>query len=67
MPDINKMRNNLYSSYPGDLWKRKVNAMPDDQVIAIWHRMNTKGEFENGKQKQVVTDPEAIQLSLFDI
>lgn len=44
MPSIEAMRRDIcriYDYKPG--WLAKVNAMPDYQVMAIWHRFKSQG------------------------
>lgn len=37
--DIHSMRYALSQAYAGPGWKKKVEAMPDDQVVAIYYRV----------------------------
>lgn len=39
--DISDMRYDIARAYPGPGWKKKVAAMPDDQVIAVYYRIIT--------------------------
>jgi len=56
MPTLNEMRQELYSKYKGQNWKKKVDKMSDNQIIAIWHSIKLRKEKENGPK----------QLSLFE-
>jgi hypothetical protein len=39
---ISDMRREILKTYPGDNWRRKVDKMPDSQVIAIYHSIMNK-------------------------
>lgn len=41
---VEQMRNHILMAYSGDNWKKKVNKMPDVQVIAIYHKIIKKEE-----------------------
>ena len=36
---VQQMRNLVYNAYPGSKWKSRVNHMPDDQIIAMYHSL----------------------------
>lgn len=40
------MRIRLLSAYPGDKWKKKVENMSDNQVIAIHKRLESQGKLK---------------------
>ena len=50
--NINQMRKQVAkdSGY-GPAWERRVELMDDAQVIAIWHKFNELGTFEEAKRK----------------
>ena len=37
---VQNMRDFLIQRYPSESWKRRVGKMPDNQVIAIYRRIN---------------------------
>ena len=43
---VQQMRNAIWSVYGGAGWKRRVDAMSDHQVIAVYRRMAAKGQFD---------------------
>jgi hypothetical protein len=43
-PNINVMRQEITALYPGEQWKRRVEKMPDTQVMAIFLRRKQKAE-----------------------
>jgi hypothetical protein len=43
MDDISRKREKLLSLY-GDSWKKRVRGMPDSQVIAVYLRLQSKGQ-----------------------
>ena len=44
----------IADAYPGDMWRARVNAMPDNQVIAIYNHFVRDGVFRRlaNKRKQ---------------
>ena len=55
--NLTDMRYVLSKAYPGLGWKKKVAAMPDDQVIAVYYRITTgksAGVRGNGKSTSAV-------------
>lgn len=60
MSDVEVKRQFVASLYPGEKWKKKVIAMPESQVIAIYFREQArKGEKErkaNPKEKHDGSD-----------
>lgn len=65
------MRMAIADAYPGDRWKVKCNAMPDNQVIAIYNHFLRDGVFEKLRvaRKKVQAQPKELndyrQLDLF--
>lgn len=43
---INQMRAWVISAYPGPKWKKKVELMPDDQIISIYYRLIKQGKIK---------------------
>lgn len=64
MADINKIKSFLYSCYPGNGWKKKVDHMSDMQLIAVWSRLKNKKVKED--KKDIPEKKEEVQLSLFE-
>ena len=69
---IRQMRAILRKLYKSERWAQKVNAMPDNQVFAVYHSFLERGEFEKAKQKKKAPKPAfkayvGTQLSFDDI
>lgn len=62
---LEKMRAKIGEVYESDRWRRKVQLMPDNQVIAIYRTMRDRGQFlpRNKKKKSKVLFQ---QISMFD-
>ena len=41
------MRDWVRSAYPGPNWKKKVDKMPDDQIIALYYSLVKQGKIKN--------------------
>ena len=41
------MRDWVKSAYPGPNWKKKVDKMPDDQIIALYYSLVKQGKIKN--------------------
>ena len=39
-----QMRERVAQAYSGENWRKKVYRMPDDQIIAIYHRLLRQGK-----------------------
>lgn len=66
MPDLIKMRNDLYSKYPGKAWKRNVDTMPDNQVVAVWYSFLKRDQQKKlPKESTQPKEQQAVQLRLF--
>lgn len=68
---VAQMRAAIHDAYPGQKWKRQVLDMPDDQVIAVYRRLEAKGRFSKKKviRKEINTNNPygGIQISIDDI
>lgn len=42
---VQQMRRDIAKVYDGASWKRRVENMPDDQVIAIYYKFLHSGKF----------------------
>lgn len=69
---VNQMAAKIISVYPNDAWRRKVNRMSDNQIIAVYYNFLETGKFDKKRAKAPkkntntfgkVTDGE--QLSFF--
>ncbi len=56
--NILDLRRSLYFKYPGEKWKKKVDRMSDNQVIAVSRSITERDEKRKAKEPK--------QLSLFD-
>lgn len=50
MTDIDQKRAYVTDLYPGPRWKKKVQKMPDSQVIAIYLREHAKPKQDKPKE-----------------
>lgn len=41
--NINQMRVRVAQCYPGPRWAEKVQRMSDEQIVAIFYRLQRKG------------------------
>ena len=64
--NVETMRSEIAKVYPGDRWKYKVKAMPEYQVIAVYHDFQKTGRFEHKVIKKQ-TGPVYKQLTFDDI
>lgn len=44
---VNNMRELVADVYKGDGWKKKVDKMSDEQVVAIYYKFLNQGKFED--------------------
>lgn len=61
MPNLNQIKAFLYSHYPGKQWQKRIEKMPEDQLVAIYYSIKSR-------EKKDITEPkkdEMVQLSLF--
>ena len=74
--NIGVMRRLVRDAYPGERWKDNVETMSNEQVIALYYKFLNQGKFN--KKPEIVkppvikkptdkTDPEWVQISMFDI
>ena len=59
---VEQMRSRIRDVYPAEKWHRRVYAMYDDQVIAVFHNFAERGMFEKPKGNRKVK-----QLNLFGL
>ena len=60
---VEAMRTKIGGVYESDRWRRRVQLMPDNQVIAIYRTMRDRGQFKSRKKKSKVLFQ---QISMFD-
>jgi hypothetical protein len=48
---VNQMAAKIISVYPNEAWRRKVNRMNDDQIIAIYFNFLDTGKFDKKPTK----------------
>lgn len=48
---INQMRAAIVEVYTSNKWRRKVEKMHDDQIIAVYYKFLRNGKFEQRKPK----------------
>lgn len=65
---VDQMRKAIIKVYPNDTWRRKVNRMYDNQVIAIYHSFKEHGKFDEVKkrEKSEKKKQKYEQVSMFD-
>lgn len=68
---VARMREAIAAVYPNNTWKRRVDAMPDYQVIAVYYSFEETGRFDkpvdkDGKTigKREMKKYTGVQLSL---
>ena len=61
---VEQMRAKIIEVYEGDRWRRRVQLMPDNQVIAIYRRMRDRGQLNQKKRKK--SKVYFQQISMFD-
>lgn len=49
---VDNMRAAILEVYPGGKWRRKVEKMHDDQVIAVYYKFLNTGGFEKKEKKE---------------
>lgn len=62
MPNLVQIKTFLYSRYPGKQWRKKIEEMPEDQLVAVYYSIKSREE------KKGIPEPkkdEMVQLSLF--
>lgn len=62
---VESMRAKISEVYDGDRWHRRVQLMPDNQVIAIYHTMLNRGQFRP-KRKRKDGEVRYHQISMFE-
>lgn len=67
MTTIERMRNKLKkdSAYTSPRWSCKVDAMADNQVIAVYRNFEKTGKF-NKKRRINKKEPTYVQMTIFD-
>lgn len=61
---MNEIRKEVSDRYAGENWKRRVAAMPDNQIFAIYRNMMNRPV----KPKPPASnEPKVQQLSMFDM
>lgn len=64
---VSQMRNAIIKVYTGSkTWKKRVEKMHDEQVIAIYYDFEKKGRFKEKIHKPNPKPSEGTQLSFFD-
>jgi len=61
---VEAMRAKIGEVYESDRWRRKVQLMPDNQVIAIYRTMRDRGQLTSKKRKR--SKVYFQQISMFD-
>ena len=59
---ISEMRKKVKNAYGNSTWDRKVDNMPDKQVIAIFYNMQERGVFKKMRKQ----DSKYHQIDLFE-
>lgn len=61
---VEQMRAKISEVYESDRWRRRVQLMPDNQVIAIYRTMRSRGQLNQRKRKK--SKVYFQQISMFD-
>lgn len=43
---VDQMRDKVKEAYPGAEWKRKVNNMGENQIIALYYKFRNEGKIK---------------------
>lgn len=54
---VEQMRQRLCQKYPNGAWAKKVAKMEDDQVIAIFHRLQADGVIDTPRKPVHISAP----------
>ena len=57
---VAEMRCAIYDIYPGGIWHRRVENMPDDQVIAVYRSFQDRNLFVKRKQEILAEEARII-------
>ena len=63
--NIETMRREIAKVYTGNGWQKKVKAMPENQVVAVYHTFQKNGKLN--QPRRVQTGPVYTQLTFDDI
>ena len=71
---VEYMRSAISDVYPSREWRERVDKMPNDQIIAIYHSFLETGRFEKGPTKKPKYEPKTndkdadygVQLTIYD-
>ena len=66
---VEAMRTAIMEVYPGPTWRIKVQAMKDNQVIAIYKHMQRDNVFERAKKarkKKEKMKEQGVQMTIWD-
>ena len=61
---ICRMREAISDVYPGEAWKKRVDNMLDDQVLAIYNSFSERGMFNKKIEKR---DPSLTKNGEYDM
>lgn len=62
---VESMRAKIGEVYDSDRWRRRVQLMPDNQVIAVYRTMRDRGQLDRRKLKKK-SKVLFQQISMFD-
>lgn len=69
---VEQMRTEVAKAYQSASWKKKVAAMPDNQILALYFKFSSEGKFSGAKSEKKpvaqkkVEEKTSDQMSLFD-
>lgn len=61
---VEAMRSKIGEVYESDRWRLRVKMMPDNQVIAIYRTMRSRGQFNPKRRRKSKVLYQ--QISMFD-
>ena len=64
---VGEMRKKIKAVYGNSTWDRKVDNMPDNQVIAIFYSMKENGKLNKSKKKHSESYDQLTIFECFDI
>lgn len=63
---INQMRKEIAKVYPGPKWKKRVENMPENQVLAVYNSFLKEGRFNKPPVKNPAPQSYYKQLTFDD-
>ena len=62
--NIATMRIAVADSYPRRGWREKVKRMPEEQILAIYKRLEREGKLKDNLKEKQKKDPTYVQMRM---